>query len=1087
MVTVNNNRVDRPVVPDSAPPEATDAGKVPEAAQQQPKAADAKSAARANETAKDSLSTQGKEGAGVKKGEAAPGLVEVPPRAPVTPEGTRLAAEGFAALSVALGGTMPPGEVAPFLGVNLKSLDKPCGTLSSLLSSNAMASALSAMNKLQSGEWTSAPPALMDSITLVTAELDGRASSISKKSFDKLAAPQQQAVNDVAKELSPILAASIAFESGEKKASKEESKASDAAATAKAEKSDRTSSGDKIHGVGGDRGGGAQDGDPSAGNAQRMTAGEAAIDGASTNRAGDLRNPSASGRRVNESRGFREDTHARAGLDPSVIELPGHDVITMERAIGSRYSLLAGGDVEELVNIVMMQVARDSETDLRDLIKEVQKRNAEKKQVREFIASAKKQEAAMNTQLRARYDERVALPAGNPRRIDPRVTSFDAFKDSQKIAMRAGGLASPDGEFLPPGDPAFSLSSRETLYAQSPEEARDLQGNVIPESIVRFAERLRVSPQQAMGLKRVWDGDNALQARFGSFERWLCETSANGGLGLRANPTQEQGPLIARFLQERDPVAVNRALATKFHVSLADLEVMRNHFDTKLNETQRAGGFEAWLKSSAGPGLTEAGSGEENSGKIERFCTQAEVDAAERRITGRFGISHAQYRALSDYFSEMQRTGNASGELEAWLTGTVGLRPGEGTANPGRVRDYMTQERARLTTPGAAPGAQPGNETRNVPAPYTATRTDGSSFSQEEAVAWINGCRTDAPLPLNQRNSDSNNIRLIVNQARGRVGLEADNIDNLLGDYLEEVLIKGHYEAHPNVDNHGRHGQDAASKWSALRDAINRLPEGQRQAAANYVQLRMAEVRRDVEIARKCDGTAMERKGGGTPAAAQDPWLVERGIVYCPWAHGQNHVRGLDGAYNHMDEAAWQRAANNVNLTPDWGSATPGTRPPEPHGPPAPGPSAATDPANAGRMAVLDRFANGGYTTTITIGAIFIIPGVTGGGAGGGSTTPTPLGNPSAEVSAAMAAMRQEQASGGGVVGRESAPEMTLAQLRATIEEWEGKKDTLGDLSEQLSLKLQMYQDRRAKMYSTLSNILKKNSETSSQIISNLK
>ena len=50
-----------------------------------------------------------------------------------------------------------------------------------------------------------------------------------------------------------------------------------------------------------------------------------------------------------------------------------------------------------------------------------------------------------------------------------------------------------------------------------------------------------------------------------------------------------------------------------------------------------------------------------------------------------------------------------------------------------------------------------------------------------------------------------------------------------------------------------------------------------------------------------------------------------------------------------------------------------------------------------------------------------------------------------------------------------------------------GPTDSLGDMGDELSLKLQMAQERRAKFYATLSNIMKKSSDTSAGIVANMK
>jgi hypothetical protein len=73
-------------------------------------------------------------------------------------------------------------------------------------------------------------------------------------------------------------------------------------------------------------------------------------------------------------------------------------------------------------------------------------------------------------------------------------------------------------------------------------------------------------------------------------------------------------------------------------------------------------------------------------------------------------------------------------------------------------------------------------------------------------------------------------------------------------------------------------------------------------------------------------------------------------------------------------------------------------------------------------------------------------------------------------------------------------PRAQAAAVRATSDELEAavadvkrELDSLSELGETESLRLQMAMDRMSKLMSTLSNLLKKASETSSQITQNLK
>ena len=62
-----------------------------------------------------------------------------------------------------------------------------------------------------------------------------------------------------------------------------------------------------------------------------------------------------------------------------------------------------------------------------------------------------------------------------------------------------------------------------------------------------------------------------------------------------------------------------------------------------------------------------------------------------------------------------------------------------------------------------------------------------------------------------------------------------------------------------------------------------------------------------------------------------------------------------------------------------------------------------------------------------------------------------------------------------------------LDQLRAVLDDLKGRLDSLSEMGEMESLRLQMAMDRRAKLLSTLSNIMKKLSDTRASITQNLK
>ena len=66
-------------------------------------------------------------------------------------------------------------------------------------------------------------------------------------------------------------------------------------------------------------------------------------------------------------------------------------------------------------------------------------------------------------------------------------------------------------------------------------------------------------------------------------------------------------------------------------------------------------------------------------------------------------------------------------------------------------------------------------------------------------------------------------------------------------------------------------------------------------------------------------------------------------------------------------------------------------------------------------------------------------------------------------------------------------PTVTKPEIDKVAEAIKAKEDSFTEMGEELSLRLQMFMDSKNKMMSTLSNLLKKMSETSSNIMGNLK
>jgi len=66
-------------------------------------------------------------------------------------------------------------------------------------------------------------------------------------------------------------------------------------------------------------------------------------------------------------------------------------------------------------------------------------------------------------------------------------------------------------------------------------------------------------------------------------------------------------------------------------------------------------------------------------------------------------------------------------------------------------------------------------------------------------------------------------------------------------------------------------------------------------------------------------------------------------------------------------------------------------------------------------------------------------------------------------------------------------PLNSISQLKGIQQDLQGDLDSMNEMSEMTSMRLQMAMDRRSKFVETLSNVLKKIDETSDAIVQNMK
>jgi hypothetical protein len=262
---------------------------------------------------------------------------------------------------------------------------------------------------------------------------------------------------------------------------------------------------------------------------------------------------------------------AIAALPP--ITLPRYDI--PEEARAGMEDLLTrmmanGGDIEQLMMVVMFNSSRFATDELKDALAQMQEMNAKKQRQREFIGQMREQRAKMESDLRARYDERVQRGE-----IDPAQFSFDDFKESQRFnVLSADGSGLPGTDASEAGDFEFAVGD-DVPVPGGKEPRRDTVSTkaVIPNGISEetFAARLHLTVEDLHQLMALYDGtpDDVLKAVMGppvqngriSFVDWLMRPQSAGGVGLDA---LENGPSQSEKAQsflQRYPAEVDKAAA----------------------------------------------------------------------------------------------------------------------------------------------------------------------------------------------------------------------------------------------------------------------------------------------------------------------------------------------------------------------------------------------------------------------------------------------------------------------------------------------------------------------------------------------
>lgn len=639
------------------------------------------------------------------------------------------------------------------------------------------------------------------------------------------------------------------------------------------------------------------------------------------------------------------DEASTGAIHGSDVEIPSLDLVKLEKSMFSQLSLLQGSmDIDSLVQMVMMQCAADSEKDLKDLILDMQAINAKKQALRDAINDQKKQKADVEKALRDRYEERCKLPATNPLSIDRNQVSFDEYSAGQRVLVTRGSFDVGELDGTSQRAPLrVELSANEVQY---PRGITGTDGVQISPADVVLARQLQVEPELIPALRRIYQSSTPeVRAELNSFERWLVAAPDRGGAGLAAAPNTSQSTAARAVVAARDPSQENLRLASTFNITASDLQSLREHFLNQLTPQQRTalgGSFENFLGAAApvGPGLTR------NSPTPQREAVRAFLNPpARNETTGgsggvssavttpgaheafaararEFGVQAGEMHALRDFYNTLpteQRNAlsgsNADEKFQTWL---LSDRP----AGPGLRRLSSPPQSSAVASFFAHPPANPTDPSGPL--------SNGQTTAELETalLGATTGQLGYSATELQQQG--------LVRELRERLpGAGGAAIDLALAEYLRCMALGAHDTAHGS--DYGERN-NATNARNALREAINRLPEGLRGAANNYVRLRMAEVVRDSRVSANHNGNH----------GRSESWMQRTPGIFNQGGDRNQPVGIYTGAgHQWLDDDAWRQLGNAAQRAiSDFPLSAP--RP---------------DPNTAARQAVVDGFRSGAYDT----------------------------------------------------------------------------------------------------------------------------
>jgi hypothetical protein len=717
--------------------------------------------------------------------------------------------------------------------------------------------------------------------------------------------------------------------------------------------------------------------------------------------------------------------------DDEILELPHKGSI----AISAAMRMWEGADLEMLVTIVMFELSRSAQDDVKALLDQIKKNNAEKAQIRAFVGRAREQKAKVEADLRRQYDERCSIPKTeppHPRWIDSAQLSFEDFKLSQ-LLIDNGGLPAPGDGVIPEGTPDVGVSPNETWFDHWDPEAKD------PWSVLGAQLKLRAG--QMTKLRNEWDGMSAEQkSHFGNdFFTWLLTPASEGGVGLEASPS-----------------------------------------------TSQAGAVSAYFR---GQGHTDDAGGASGSSAV----TNLSLDELKEV----WGLPPGFALALNDYWQTMTAAQRAEygNDPRRFLQEAVGLQKNKGDQSQ-KVRSFFNARESELAIPFS-------------PAHYQgATPPDWIEPGSPEHLEWL---KQQAAL------SDMNAQTTIAEHGIGVIqGNDLQAVDVAVRAYME-ALVKYQHAKAEGKDTTTYEATMNAKKTAMMSLIKSVQPPASQQVLVEYTTHRVKQFIYELQYAVVAKQSGDNGHVGGINVIPTDilggsvgikwvksdrePHFGQFGDIESEWTQdteGEWYQRVDDqGGSDYLVDSTWLSAfGDSFYIDPDAIIGTISSLDSFLDSAGATNTWSFRNPAQ--NEVVYDFFAhdekyfdatslgNDGIGFSAAESGNVVISGavvnmVYVGPGSQGSVSPDDVAFLNKVYTDALP---QEEAKAPHTAGLR---EMTLAEFDARIAAWSDRADALGDISNELSTRLQLAMDRLSKAQQTLSNLIKKFSDTAQTIIGNMK